>query len=936
MTGSELDRGAHFHRSDFQVHTPRDAKWKGARPETQEERKAYAVSFVAKCRELGLHSVAITDHHDLVYAPLIRASAKAETDPDGQPLPADQRLVVFPGVELTLGVPCQALLLLDADIEDDRLPLVLEALACTQHDPDAAKLPDVVVLEHFPSLQVLCDTLDQREWLKGRYIVFPNVTDSGHQTIMRKGMQSKYKEMPCVGGYLDGSVDRIGTGNAKKFAGDDPAWGNKPIAIFQTSDSRSATFEDLGKHSTWVKWAEPTAEALRQACLGHQSRISQQQPELPTVFVSRLTVSNSKFLGPLDILFNSQYNAVIGGRGTGKSTILDYLRWALCDQAAAAGDEELANPAVRRERLIADTLKAVSGQVEVFFTINEIQHVVRRDASTGEILLKVGVEEFTKVREEHVRSLLPVHAYSQKQLSSVALRIDELTRFVTAPIQRTLDGLDQKVLEISGKLRENYARLQRVRDLDAAIARQQIAEKSLSEQAANLRASLTDLSDGDRQLLDAKPQYDLVREIMESQDRDLGTLRESADRFLVVIDGTLRDLESEADLPAELAESYTSRREARREILRALHTAVKDAMRRTDQGLGKGSPHEAADAAASREIVGFDAKYEDVKQRSTAHQAKLDELAQVEKRRKDAAALLRRHRDDRKAVGDPEAAHAQLRAELVESFRERSRLLSEETARLTTLSGGFLRASISRGQGLTAVEQRFRGLIQGSSVRGGRVEQLFGALKSESDPLGTWEAILLELEGIMLLDDDHDHTSEATPNLSRLGFPLADQKRVKNQISADGWLDLALTPIRDEPVFEYQTKEKEFIAFSSASAGQQATVLLRILLSQAGMPLVIDQPEEDLDSQVIQDVVSQIWTAKQRRQIIFASHNANLVVNGDAELVVACDYRKAGDQSGGRISLQGAIDMPAVRIEITKVMEGGEKAFRLRKEKYGY
>jgi type III restriction enzyme len=54
----------------------------------------------------------------------------------------------------------------------------------------------------------------------------------------------------------------------------------------------------------------------------------------------------------VDVVFNSQYNAIIGDRGTGKSTILDYVRWGLCDQAAQAGDEELATPTVRRERLI--------------------------------------------------------------------------------------------------------------------------------------------------------------------------------------------------------------------------------------------------------------------------------------------------------------------------------------------------------------------------------------------------------------------------------------------------------------------------------------------------------------------------------------------------------------------------------------------------------
>ena len=90
-----------------------------------------------------------------------------------------------------------------------------------------------------------------------------------------------------------------------------------------------------------------------------------------------------------------------------------------------------------------------------------------------------------------------------------------------------------------------------------------------------------------------------------------------------------------------------------------------------------------------------------------------------------------------------------------------------------------------------------------------------------------------------------------------------------------------------------------------ASAGQKATALLKILLAQSGMPLIIDQPEEDLDSQVVQNVVEQIWAAKKGRQLILANRNTNLVVNGDTELVVACAYRKVGDPSGGLIKLEG-------------------------------
>ena len=68
----------------------------------------------------------------------------------------------------------------------------------------------------------------------------------------------------------------------------------------------------------------------------------------------------------------------------------------------------------------------------------------------------------------------------------------------------------------------------------------------------------------------------------------------------------------------------------------------------------------------------------------------------------------------------------------------------------------------------------------------------------------------------------------------------------------------------------------------NASAGQQATAILKVLLRETTGPLVIDQPEDDLDNATIQQIAEELWRAKERRQIIFSSHNANIVVNGDA------------------------------------------------------
>lgn len=411
-----LDEGAHFYRTDFQVHTPRDTNWAGTRAVTEDERKDYGREFVAACRQKGLQAVAITDHHDFALVPYIRRAAAEEVDATGKLLPEAERLVVFPGLELTLGVPCQALLILDADFPDDKLDSVLEALSVDVFDANEELLPPVTRIDHIQTFEALHDTLGTRQWLKGRYIVLPNVTDGGYKTLMRSGMHAKYKDMPCVGGYLDGTVKtkaKPGSGNHRIFNGQDANWGSKRIALFQTSDSRSRDYKDLGKHSSWVKWARPTAEAIRQACLAQESRITHAAPALPGVFIASVHVSNSKFLGPVDLAFNRQYNAIIGGRGTGKSTILDYVRWCLGDVPAnVVLDGEPAGEA-RRRRLIEATLASLDADVEVVVIINGIQHVVRRSSTTGEINLKVGDGDFAKVSESAIQSLLPIHAYAR-------------------------------------------------------------------------------------------------------------------------------------------------------------------------------------------------------------------------------------------------------------------------------------------------------------------------------------------------------------------------------------------------------------------------------------------------------------------------------------------------------------------------------------------
>ena len=100
--------------------------------------------------------------------------------------------------------------------------------------------------------------------------------------------------------------------------------------------------------------------------------------------------------------------------------------------------------------------------------------------------------------------------------------------------------------------------------------------------------------------------------------------------------------------------------------------------------------------------------------------------------------------------------------------------------------------------------------------------------------------------------------------------------------------------------------------------------------------MVVDQPEDDLDNLTIMQVAERLWSAKEKRQIIFSTHNPNLVVIGDAELVLHCAYALPGQAARLRIADQGAIDNPKVCEVVARVMEGGEQAFSLRRQKYGF
>jgi len=117
---------------------------------------------------------------------------------------------------------------------------------------------------------------------------------------------------------------------------------------------------------------------------------------------------------------------------------------------------------------------------------------------------------------------------------------------------------------------------------------------------------------------------------------------------------------------------------------------------------------------------------------------------------------------------------------------------------------------------------------------------------------------------------------------------------------------------------------------ATLSRGQKCTALLPLLIARRDAPIVIDQPEDNLDNHFIYEtVVDTIVKAKPQRQMIFITHNANIPVLAEADLVVVLD----SDGTKGFIVKKGSLD--DCRDEIIDLLEGGREAFELRRKRYG-
>jgi type III restriction enzyme len=507
-----MDKGARFYNCDFQVHSPRDTQFSGAEYVSDEERKLYATNFIKACRDKKIDAVAITDHHDLAFYKFIKDASENELDSEGNPVLASNRIIIFPGLELTLALPCQAIVIFDSHLplNQELITSIYAKLNINDQSPaNSSKISNVSRLP-FNEINDIYESLEEIPQLKNRFIVFPNIKDGGGDTILRDGFHTKFANSRFVGGYLDRGLyetHKTKQGWLNVINGEVEAYGKRKIGVFQTSDCRTDTFEHLGISSTWVKWSEPTAEGLRQACLANESRISQEKPVLPSIFIDKLFIRNTTFLKTIEITLNEQFNVLIGGRGTGKSSVLMYLEWVLGKDFEKPKAELL-------NEFIESTVDENTGEIEVSIIKNGVRHIIKR--SKNEYKVKIGANEFQDTDSDNIQDIIKCKSFSQKELSKHNKnREKQLLDILKYSIKDKIEQLNRKLQDNAQLIKESINNY--IIYLDKVRKKNNLSNQidSLTAEITELNNTLENLSEDDTKIIGAKSKYNYESELLE-------------------------------------------------------------------------------------------------------------------------------------------------------------------------------------------------------------------------------------------------------------------------------------------------------------------------------------------------------------------------------------------------------------------------------------
>jgi DNA repair exonuclease SbcCD ATPase subunit len=618
--------------------------------------------------------------------------------------------------------------------------------------------------------------------------------------------------------------------------------------------------------------------------------------------VEKIEISGG-FLPGLTVNFPAGLTCIIGARGSGKSTLAEAMRFALCGIAAAP-------------KHCADLIQAnLAGGALVTITAvadGSNRYTIKRGLKQNPVLLTSDGRTINTVDLDR-GTFLPLDAYSSLEIEAIA---DEALGHKRRNLLDELRSEQMRSIHLS--LGES------ARALDANADRIRTAQRTLDdlteqiEELGDVRARLSALAPSDRE--SAEDFVQLSRQ-QQLDQREIAKL-DSADRDLKTFGATLERLRREAQsvFAARLAEEQSTTANTLRHYdkllaalsapvekhLSAIQTKIReaeDALAEARQSVAEMHTSHAGDLARLTALN--QAASEQARVRASLEQ-QVARLEALEQQRIELHAELKALYEKRKSL---KADHILMRDQV-------STMRDEVASELQHEAGERVRIRVMRNADHMPYQQMLVDGLKGARVR------------NQNEILATLMQLRPEQLAQIIQANDLDSFEELTHFGSERSRKILDAFRE----SVDP-LTLEITPIEDRIAIELNvstTGRPHFKDASDLSRGQKCTALLPILLARRDNPLIIDQPEDNLDNHFIfETVVNAVQRMKERRQMIFITHNANIPVLAEAELVLVM----TSDGRVGAIEKRGSVD--ECREQIIELLEGGREAFELRAKRYG-
>ena len=616
--------------------------------------------------------------------------------------------------------------------------------------------------------------------------------------------------------------------------------------------------------------------------------------------IKRLQVTGGFLIG-LDIHFHDGLNGIIGPRGTGKSSVLELARYSLDIMPGREGDP------LRRRIVSVIEHNLGGGRVEVTIeTKDGLTYIVSRAAGEEPILLDP--ERKPLPVEFSSSQLFGADVYSQNQIESIAetphYQLDLIDGFEEEKLHAIQQRLETTLRDLRANATHILPLMTEKETLEAALSQIDMIKEKLKGYASiegqdseevNRAHLLKSLRDRENKALayasDATAQQsDSIKELMGRCEA--GVMAFFTEDMLTGPNGRMI-----SDAVASLRAAIRSSEKSLAAAAQGLDAALLELVR--------------AKGAIEQAHVPQEMAFRAVIEKQQQNQAQSVERAKLEKQQNDLLFKQRRHEEVVSQLKTLKNRRDELLARLSEERDMRFKVRDSVAERLNARLKPHIRVSIAQNADPDDYRKFLENNLRGLGIQQNRVA---ASISKAISPQELGELV---------------QAGEAASLARRGGINVQQSGSViKAFNSEERLMDLQILDMDDYPSIEL-CDNGVYKPSTGLSTGQKCTAILPLLMFDSVNPLLIDQPEDNLDNRFVYEaIVSSVNDVKHMRQLIFVTHNPNIPVLGDASKVVVMQ----SDGRTGSARLEGNVD--ECRAEIINLLEGGADAFRLRSERY--